>query len=167
MAPIIEDWVSDSEDESEPNDPQSVPSFVQTSEHVKPFGHSIQPVDATILAATPKPTSPKTNSSVSAVVPKIMVTRPRHAHLLNTKSKSTIKRNITHSQSPKNSNSPPKVTAAKASVGNLQYALKDKGVINSGCSWHMTGNMSYLSDFQELNGGYVAFGGNPKGVRFQ
>nr|GFA76497.1 ribonuclease H-like domain-containing protein [Tanacetum cinerariifolium] len=47
--------------------------------------------------------------------------------------------------------------------GNPQYALKDKGVINSGCSWHMTGNMSYLSDFQELNGGYVAFGGNPKG----
>nr|GEV80852.1 ribonuclease H-like domain-containing protein [Tanacetum cinerariifolium] len=25
------------------------------------------------------------------------------------------------------------------------------------------GNMSYLSDFEELNGGYVAFGGNPKG----
>nr|GEW46350.1 retrovirus-related Pol polyprotein from transposon TNT 1-94 [Tanacetum cinerariifolium] len=25
------------------------------------------------------------------------------------------------------------------------------------------GNMSYLSDFQELNGGYVTFGGNPKG----
>nr|GEW31372.1 hypothetical protein [Tanacetum cinerariifolium] len=39
----------------------------------------------------------------------------------------------------------------------------DKGVINSGCSRHMTGNMSYLSDFEELNGGYVAFGGNPKG----
>nr|GEY06723.1 ribonuclease H-like domain-containing protein [Tanacetum cinerariifolium] len=28
---------------------------------------------------------------------------------------------------------------------------------------HMTGNISYLSDFEELNGGYVAFGGNPKG----
>nr|GFB88033.1 putative ribonuclease H-like domain-containing protein [Tanacetum cinerariifolium] len=27
----------------------------------------------------------------------------------------------------------------------------------------MTGNMSYLSDFEELNSGYVAFGGNPKG----
>nr|GEX72384.1 retrovirus-related Pol polyprotein from transposon TNT 1-94 [Tanacetum cinerariifolium] len=25
------------------------------------------------------------------------------------------------------------------------------------------GNMSYLSDFEKLNGGYVAFGGNPKG----
>nr|GEU77864.1 ribonuclease H-like domain-containing protein [Tanacetum cinerariifolium] len=47
--------------------------------------------------------------------------------------------------------------------GNPQHALKDKGVIDSGCSMHMTVNMSYLSDFEELNGGYVAFGGNPKG----
>nr|GEW08200.1 ribonuclease H-like domain-containing protein [Tanacetum cinerariifolium] len=48
-------------------------------------------------------------------------------------------------------------------MGNPQYALKDKGVIDSGCSRHMTGNMSYLSDFEEFNGGYVSFGGNPKG----
>nr|GEZ28935.1 retrovirus-related Pol polyprotein from transposon TNT 1-94 [Tanacetum cinerariifolium] len=47
--------------------------------------------------------------------------------------------------------------------GNPQLALKDKGVIDSGCSRNMTGNMSYLSDFEELNGGYVVFGGNPKG----
>nr|GFA87629.1 ribonuclease H-like domain-containing protein [Tanacetum cinerariifolium] len=62
-------------------------------------------------------------------------------------------------------NSPPRVTAAKASAGNLQQTLRDKGVIESGCSRHMTGNMSYLFDFEELNGGYVAFGGNPKGVK--
>nr|GEU37464.1 hypothetical protein [Tanacetum cinerariifolium] len=49
--------------------------------------------------------------------------------------------------------------------GNPQHALKDKRVIDSGCSRHMTGNMSYLSDFEEINGGYVAFGGNPKGVK--
>nr|GEX64651.1 putative ribonuclease H-like domain-containing protein [Tanacetum cinerariifolium] len=48
-------------------------------------------------------------------------------------------------------------------MGNPQYALKDNGVIDSGCSRHMTGNMSYLSNFEEINGGYVAFGGNPKG----
>nr|GEZ61610.1 hypothetical protein [Tanacetum cinerariifolium] len=54
MEHIIEDWVSDSEDESEHNDPQNIPIFVQTSEHVKPFGHSIQPVKVPILAATPK-----------------------------------------------------------------------------------------------------------------
>ncbi|GJX69319.1 putative ribonuclease H-like domain-containing protein [Tanacetum coccineum] len=39
----------------------------------------------------------------------------------------------------------------------------DKGVINSGCSSHMTGNMSYLIDYEEIDGGYVSFGGNPKG----
>nr|GFC41821.1 ribonuclease H-like domain-containing protein [Tanacetum cinerariifolium] len=47
--------------------------------------------------------------------------------------------------------------------GNPQRALKDKGVIDSRCSRHMTRNMSYLFDFEEINGGYVAFGGNPKG----
>nr|GFA88835.1 hypothetical protein [Tanacetum cinerariifolium] len=58
--------------------------------------------------------------------------------------------------------SQPLLTTA-ARTGNPQQALKDKGVIDGGCSRHMTGNMSYLSDFEELNGGYVAFGGNPKG----
>ncbi|GKF20069.1 hypothetical protein Tco_0068707, partial [Tanacetum coccineum] len=47
--------------------------------------------------------------------------------------------------------------------GNPQMDLQDQGVINSGCSRHMTGNMSYLTDFEEIDGGYVAFGGNPKG----
>nr|GEW85575.1 ribonuclease H-like domain-containing protein [Tanacetum cinerariifolium] len=32
-----------------------------------------------------------------------------------------------------------------------------------GRSKHMTGNISYLSEFEEINEGYVAFGGNPKG----
>ncbi|GJZ93048.1 putative ribonuclease H-like domain-containing protein [Tanacetum coccineum] len=39
----------------------------------------------------------------------------------------------------------------------------DQGVIDSRCSRHMTGNMSYLTDYEEIYGGYVAFGGNPKG----
>ncbi|GJR25932.1 hypothetical protein Tco_1102164 [Tanacetum coccineum] len=38
-----------------------------------------------------------------------------------------------------------------------------KVVIDSGCSRHMTGNMSYLTDYKEIDGGYVAFEGNPKG----
>nr|GEZ20963.1 ribonuclease H-like domain-containing protein [Tanacetum cinerariifolium] len=40
---------------------------------------------------------------------------------------------------------------------------KDKGVIDSECSRHMTGNMYYLSEYEEINSGYVAFGGDPKG----
>nr|GEV63472.1 ribonuclease H-like domain-containing protein [Tanacetum cinerariifolium] len=47
--------------------------------------------------------------------------------------------------------------------GNPQQNLKDKGVIYSGYSRHMSGNISYLSDFKEINRGYVAFGGNLKG----
>nr|GEX81329.1 hypothetical protein [Tanacetum cinerariifolium] len=222
-APIIEDWVSDSEDESETKSPQIVPSFVQSSEQVKTPRHYVQLVETSIPAATPKPASPKSNSSgkrrnrkacfvcksvdhlikdcdyhakkmaqptprnyaprgnhtqyaslthpnpqkhmvlaailtqskplsitavrpVSVVVPKIMVTRPRLAHPIITKSKSPIRQHITHSQSPKTSNSPPRVTAVQAPVVSVAQ-----------------GNMSYLSDFEELNGGYVAFGGNPKG----
>ncbi|GJU88417.1 putative ribonuclease H-like domain-containing protein [Tanacetum coccineum] len=30
---------------------------------------------------------------------------------------------------------------------------------------HMTGNMSYLTDYEEIDGGYVAFGGNLKGEK--
>nr|GEU88267.1 hypothetical protein [Tanacetum cinerariifolium] len=220
IAPIIEDWVSDSEDESETKASQFVSSFVQSSEQVKSPRNSFQPIETSIPAATPAPISPKSISSgkrrnrkacfvcksvdhlikdcdyhtkkmaqptlrnyahmvltqsklvfntavrpVSAVVPKIMVTRPRLAHLIVTKSKSPIRRHITHSPSPKTTNSPPRVTAVKAPVGNPQHALKDKGVTDIGCSRHMTGNMSYLSDFEELNGGYIAFGGNPKGSK--
>ncbi|GKC36156.1 hypothetical protein Tco_1048540, partial [Tanacetum coccineum] len=47
--------------------------------------------------------------------------------------------------------------------GNPQMDLQDQGVIDSGCSRHMTGNMSYLTDYEEIDGGYVAFGGNLKG----
>nr|GFB17556.1 ribonuclease H-like domain-containing protein [Tanacetum cinerariifolium] len=46
---------------------------------------------------------------------------------------------------------------------NPQQALKDKGVIDSGCSRHMTRNISYLYDFKAINRGYVTFGRNPKG----
>nr|GEZ81527.1 hypothetical protein [Tanacetum cinerariifolium] len=215
-APIIEDWVSDSEDESKTKALQFVPRFVQSSEQVISPRHIVQPIETSIPVATPAPASPKSTSNgkrknrktyfyaslthqkpqkhmvpttvltqskpvfntavkpVSAVVPRIMVTRPRLAHLIVTKSKSPIQRYITRSPSPKTSNSPSRVTVAQALVvsaakgvqgkwGNPQYALKDKGVIVSGCSRHMTGNMSYLSDFEELNGGYVSFGGNPKG----
>nr|GEV66435.1 putative reverse transcriptase domain-containing protein [Tanacetum cinerariifolium] len=122
MAPIIEDWVSNSEDESEPNDAQSVASFVQTNEHVKPSGHSDQPVETPILAATPKPTSLKTN--FSAAVPNIMITRPNYAHSIDTKSKSTFRRHLTRSQSPKTSNSPPKVTTTKDPM-DLYALLED------------------------------------------
>nr|GFB60236.1 putative ribonuclease H-like domain-containing protein [Tanacetum cinerariifolium] len=52
---------------------------------------------------------------------------------------------------------------AEAIFNSLESSITDKIVIDSGCSRHIKGNMTYLSDFEELNGGYVSFGGNPKG----
>nr|GFA54088.1 putative ribonuclease H-like domain-containing protein [Tanacetum cinerariifolium] len=46
--------------------------------------------------------------------------------------------------------------------GNPQQDLQEKGVIDSRCSRHMTGNMSYLTYYEEIDGVYVAYGGNPK-----
>ncbi|GJV96175.1 putative ribonuclease H-like domain-containing protein [Tanacetum coccineum] len=48
--------------------------------------------------------------------------------------------------------------------GNPQMDLQDQGVIDSGCSRHMTGNMSYLTDYEEIDGGYVLWR-NPKGEK--
>nr|GEU81454.1 ribonuclease H-like domain-containing protein [Tanacetum cinerariifolium] len=188
-APIIEDWLSDSDTKYEPKALQLVPSFAQSSKHVKSPRHSVQPIATTILAATPAPANPKSNSSgqkrnrkacfvcrsvdilikdcdfhtkqmaqptqrnyahmghhkqpVSVALPTITLTRPRHAYHV----------------APVVSD----VQGKQGTWGNPQQALKDKGVIKSGCSRHMIGNMSYLSDFEELNKGYVSFGGNPKG----
>ncbi|GJR29029.1 ribonuclease H-like domain-containing protein [Tanacetum coccineum] len=44
-----------------------------------------------------------------------------------------------------------------------QVALKDTGIFDSGCSRHMTGNKSYLTDYQDYDGGFVAFVGSYKG----
>ncbi|GKE21970.1 putative ribonuclease H-like domain-containing protein, partial [Tanacetum coccineum] len=41
----------------------------------------------------------------------------------------------------------------------------DTGFIDSGCSRHMTGNIAYLLDFKEFDGGYVTFGGGAHGGR--
>nr|GEY62700.1 hypothetical protein [Tanacetum cinerariifolium] len=192
-APIIEDWASDSKEESKTKAPQFIPSFAQSSEHVKTPRHSMQKacfvcksVDHLIkdydyhtkkmAQPTPRnyanrdhhkqyaplthlkpqkhrvPTVMLTQSKlisntavrpVSAVLPNITVTRPRNVHQVV-----------------------PVVSAVQGKQGTWgdpQHALKDKGVIDSGCSRHMTWNMSYLSDFEELNRGYIAFGGNPKG----
>nr|GEU94844.1 uncharacterized mitochondrial protein AtMg00810-like [Tanacetum cinerariifolium] len=99
---------------------------------------------------------------VTIVVPQTTVTHQRPAKQVFNKPHSPIRRTINHNQSPKTSNFHQKVTTVKAKQGNPQYAFKDKGVIDSGCSRHMTRNISYLSDFEEINGGYAAFGGNPK-----
>ncbi|GJR57559.1 hypothetical protein Tco_1499721, partial [Tanacetum coccineum] len=99
------------------------------------------------------------------------------------KSHSSVKRTFYQTTAPKNSDFKEKVNIAKvnnvtttrtkavvsavqgheANAGNPQYTLHDQGVFDSGCSRHMTGNKSFLTDYQEIDGGFVAFRGSPKG----
>ncbi|GJW61730.1 hypothetical protein Tco_0111065 [Tanacetum coccineum] len=62
--------------------------------------------------------------------------------------------------SVKTNESVPKPVANEPKADDPQKALKNKGIIDSGCSRHMTGNKAYLVDYQDYNGGPVAFGGS-------
>nr|GEZ39888.1 hypothetical protein [Tanacetum cinerariifolium] len=46
----------------------------------------------------------------------------------------------------------------KGKAGSSQNNINDKCYWDSGCSRHMTGNISYLSDYEPFDGGYVSFG---------
>ncbi|GKB43918.1 ribonuclease H-like domain-containing protein [Tanacetum coccineum] len=111
-APIIEDWVSDSDEENMPK--------VNTVKGTR------------VNTARPKAVLSVVKGNKGNVVKALAcwVWRPKHKVLDH---------------------------------GNPQQDLKDKGVIDSGCSRHMTGNRSYLTDYEEIDGGFVACGGNSKG----
>ncbi|GJU07276.1 putative ribonuclease H-like domain-containing protein [Tanacetum coccineum] len=50
----------------------------------------------------------------------------------------------------------------KFEYGNPEILLQDHAVVDSGCSSHMTGNKAYLSVYEDFNGGFMAFGSDPK-----
>ncbi|GJR45423.1 putative ribonuclease H-like domain-containing protein [Tanacetum coccineum] len=84
----------------------------------------------------------------------------------------TVKNHFTHSKNPKVARkiNTAKVNAVSAVGGKretavkpLDYphrALQNKGIVDSGCFRHMTGNKAYLAEYQDFNGGPVAFGGS-------
>ncbi|GJW37795.1 hypothetical protein Tco_0060715 [Tanacetum coccineum] len=58
-----------------------------------------------------------------------------------------------------------KINTAGASVNTVvrpgnpqQKEYKEKGVIDNGCSRHMTGNKCYLTEYEDYDGGFVSFG---------
>nr|GEU51297.1 putative ribonuclease H-like domain-containing protein [Tanacetum cinerariifolium] len=114
-------------------------------------------VPAAVLLKS-KPVSVTAVRQVSAAVPKIMTSRPRPAHPLNRKSNTSIRNYKIHNQFSKTSNSSSKVTTAKMSVVSAVKGKKGKWVWRPKCRI-----LDHDSRTTELNGGYVAFGGNPKG----
>nr|GFA67571.1 ribonuclease H-like domain-containing protein [Tanacetum cinerariifolium] len=51
-------------------------------------------------------------------------------------------------------------TKTLTTTDDTHGALKDKEIIDSGCSRHMTWNKAHIADYQEFKGGSVAFGGS-------
>nr|GEZ45335.1 hypothetical protein [Tanacetum cinerariifolium] len=122
---IIEDWVSDSEDDSEPELTQNVPSFVQPTEQVKHPRPSIKPVETSILAANPKTTIPKPKSYGNNRNRKACFV-PRQAKTIVTKLHSPPRWHIKRSPSPKASNFSLKVTTATAPMVNVVKGVQGK-----------------------------------------
>ncbi|GKA17874.1 hypothetical protein Tco_0697711, partial [Tanacetum coccineum] len=118
-----------------------------------------------------------TTRPVNTAQPRTTVNSARPMTNVFNKAHSTIKRPIHKNIAFKNSNFNQRVnsvkdknvnTARPKAVLNVvkgnqinagpQQDLQENRVIDSGCSRHMTGNMSYLTDFEEIDGGYVTFG---------
>nr|GFA82329.1 hypothetical protein [Tanacetum cinerariifolium] len=130
-AHITEEWVSDSEDDSE-----------TTATQISHMLPKSKPVSVTAVRL------------ICADVPKIMMTRPRHAHSFNTRSNSTIRTHKTCSHSSNTSNSSPKVTAAKAPVVSAAKGKKEKWVWRPKCpildhDSRTTGEESVIRDPEE------------------
>nr|GEZ84411.1 ribonuclease H-like domain-containing protein [Tanacetum cinerariifolium] len=213
-APIIEDWISNFEDENEIEyvPKQREPSFVKSPEHVKPSRESIKKVEYNKQAKNLRTNNQKSRVNaarlVTTAVTQSTVKCPRTVKNVCNKAHSPVRRPINQRIETKNSNFNKKVSTVKINKVNVIHGIKgnaekasacwvwkpkckvldhvsrlisasmtfkkfnytdalgrpksDKGVIDSGCSRYMTGNLYFLSKFEEINGGYVAFGGNSK-----
>ncbi|GKA38724.1 hypothetical protein Tco_0731275, partial [Tanacetum coccineum] len=116
--------------------------------------------------------STSTARKVNTARPIMNEIRPRNNFF---KSHSPTKRTFYKTTAPKDNFSNHKVNTAggktvsavggnRETADDLQKALKNKGIVDSGCSRHMTGNKAYLVDYQDYNGDPVAFGGSKRNI---
>ncbi|GJZ17417.1 putative ribonuclease H-like domain-containing protein [Tanacetum coccineum] len=169
-APIIEDWVSDDEEEVEstPKVEKKIPTVtkiesVNTVNKLKNIPVStarfVNTVQGLIYAHP--------NTNMFLVLGKRsfqnQAQRPFYKNTALTK-RSNIQ-NINTARQAVNTVRP-KVNTVRAKGFNASNSqLNEKGFVDSGCSRHMSGNIAHLSDFKEFDGGYVTFGGGANGGR--
>ncbi|GJT34256.1 putative ribonuclease H-like domain-containing protein [Tanacetum coccineum] len=83
-----------------------------------------------------------------------------HSHAVKGNMGSAVKSSAGCSWRPtrpnSNSNSGPTFNKNDHPLKNME----DRGIFDSGCSGHMTGNKTHLEDFEEFKGGSVTFGGS-------
>ncbi|GKA55745.1 putative ribonuclease H-like domain-containing protein [Tanacetum coccineum] len=102
-----------------------------------------------------RPNRERAVHNVSTARPRSYYTRPVVRH-------KDLKQNVKTS-GVKNMTTAGTRAVVNTGKGNPDICLQDHAVVDSGCSSHMTGNKAYLSDYEDYNGGFVAFGSDPKG----
>nr|GEV01313.1 hypothetical protein [Tanacetum cinerariifolium] len=95
--------------------------------------------------------------AVATIEAKTSESKPKYV------SQPLIKDWISDSEDENETKSKSKQRKPSFAKGNPQLELQEKEVIDSGCFRYMPRNMSYLSEYEEIDGGYVAFRGDPKG----
>ncbi|GJT05481.1 ribonuclease H-like domain-containing protein [Tanacetum coccineum] len=156
-APIIEDWVSDDEEQDESMTKPVKKIVIPTAAKIeKPFKKSVRYAE---MYRSQRPRGNRRNwngqKSNQLVRPRIVNTARSYRTPVNT----VWPRVVNTARSNRTS-----VNAARANrfnAGKPQH--DDKGFVDSGCSRHMTSNIAYLSDFKEFDRGYVAFRGGAYG----
>nr|GEV53291.1 hypothetical protein [Tanacetum cinerariifolium] len=99
----------------------------------------------------------KNNNTHKSMSPRLAIHRPYRPPIRH------VRPNMNVAQSKRTSFHKPahsynKRHFQRTSVGSSQNNIDDKGYWDNGCSRHMTGNISYLSDYEPFDEGYVSFG---------
>ncbi|GJX55132.1 putative ribonuclease H-like domain-containing protein [Tanacetum coccineum] len=167
-------WISNSEDENEIElkSKQRKPSFakvefVKFNEHVKiprEFVEKVKNNKAAVNTARPINTA-YPRPTVNCVRPSSNVFNRAHPHVRRLFNKFTTNKNCNFNEKVNTVKGNVTTVGPKAVVRQSIVELQEKGVIDSRCSRHMTGNKSYLLYYEEIDGEYVTFGRDPKGVK--
>nr|GEU68674.1 uncharacterized mitochondrial protein AtMg00810-like [Tanacetum cinerariifolium] len=169
-APLIQDWDTDSDNDSifRPEHNPTKIDFIKAVEsvkHVKPVKY-VNPDKPLKLVKTAEQTEKSKNFTHSRR------NSTKRVNTVGSKADSAVKGNrITAVKTLAGFVWRPRVNdidqisndnrwiCTRVDYGHPHQALKNKGIVDSGCSRHMTRNEAYLANYQEINdGGFVAFG---------
>ncbi|GJZ05727.1 ribonuclease H-like domain-containing protein [Tanacetum coccineum] len=131
------------------------PYQIRTTLTNKNFSQKVNTAKGKFYTARPKAVNTARPKAVNTARPNSAVVNVVRANQVN-----AVKASACWVWRPTKLNSA-SITFKRHNYGHPQK--EDQGYVDSGCSRHMTGNMSYLSDFKEFDGGYVTFGGGAKG----
>nr|GFA46261.1 putative ribonuclease H-like domain-containing protein [Tanacetum cinerariifolium] len=164
-APLIEDWELDEADEVE-SPPEKERKNVESS---------VNKVEVEIPKQNDKPARRPVKYAEMYITqrPRVLITYRLGANTIRGKGwpvnpKRNFFKKINTAKEKVNTARPNSavlnvVRANKGKAGHSHKKIEDQGYFDSGCSRHMTRNISYLTDFKEFHGGYVTFRGGAKG----